>query len=197
MSKTKMRSGWNVLGAFNTLLPIFTSSPRFCTKRTPSWTYLRRTRKVFTRGNTVCNIRSNISARNLPPRTHTISPSIGPQKINRSEPFLQIQIAGRGNHRAGLFLAILFLASLCPTFENFSVSTTKRSSPRIGDPLSKQEIRFPWSREKESPSLTCDRSSFSEFSVAGWQWRNKEIRTGKSIDDESSYETLETDYLYW
>lgn len=130
--------------------------PWFYIKRT----YLRRTRKVFTRGNAVRVTLGPIyiSARNLPPRTHArihahactqfLPPWPPENKQNRTLSTNSNSRKGRergggDKDRAGSFLAILFLALLCSTFENFSASPTKHSSPRIGDPLSKQEIRFP------------------------------------------------------
>jgi len=164
MPKTKMRM--KLYSTLNTLPPVFTSSPRrFYTKRTPSWAYLRRTRKVFTRGNAVCNIRSDIKrAQSTPSRTHTLSLSIGPQKINRSEPFLQIQIAGRGGRgrekqgpRRLVPRDILFLAPLCSTFENFSnepykiqLATDRRSAVKTRNSIPVIE------REKVSPTRAID-----------------------------------------
>lgn len=168
--------------ALNTLPPVFTSSPRwFYTKRIPSWAYLRRTRKVFTRGNAVCNIRPDIKrAQSTPSRTHTLSLSIGPQKINRSEPFLQIQIAGRGNRAA----------SACSSRSSFSFLFVRLSKTfrrvwqnvaRHGSAIRCQNKKFD-SRDRERKSLphSRNRSLFSEFfgteGDTGWRWRNKEIR---------------------
>lgn len=50
--------------------PLTPAAPRFYTKLTPPFAYLRRTRKVFTRGNAVCNIRPDISAIYPLARTH-------------------------------------------------------------------------------------------------------------------------------
>lgn len=154
--------------------------PRFYTKRT----YLRRTRKVFTRGKlSVCVTLGPIyiSARNLSPsharthastyiRAHAHNFSLrGPQKINRIEPFLQIQIAGKEEGREKPRRLVprdpLSRSSLFDFRKLFGepyktqLATDRRSAVKTRNsiPVIERERALPRSR---------DRSSFSDFSGA-------------------------------
>lgn len=117
-------------------------------------------------------------ARNLSPsqvrtytRAHTHNPPplrASPQKINRIEPFLQIQIAGRvgrgKNAPARDPLSRSSLFDFGKTFRRALQNTT-----RHGSAIRCQNKKFDScdrERERVSPSLAHDRSSFNDFSGA-------------------------------
>lgn len=162
------------------LPPPGTPNPGFYTKRTPSYTYLRRTRKVFTRGNAVCNIRPDIykRAQYLTPshermyaRTHVYTractqflPPWPPE--NKQNRTLSTNSnsrkgweggGGRNEDRADSFLAIssfsLLFVRLSKTFRR-----TLQNTARHGSAIRCQNKKFDSrdrerEREKESPSL--------------------------------------------